>query len=97
MSALGVSWREGLGCSVQGALADALIYARPWGFDLANIRVPVSLWYGGQDSLIPRAALAPFEAIPGLDLHVLEDEGHYSLALRHAAAISASLTNHTRA
>ena len=92
MSALGVSWREGLARSVQGALADALIYARPWGFDLANIRVPVSLWYGGQDSLIPRAALVSYEAIPGIRLNILEDEGHFSLALHHAPAILAALT-----
>lgn len=91
MTALGLSWREGLGRSVQGAIADAIIYARPWGFDLADIRVPVSVWYGAQDSLIPRAALEPYEKIPGLNLRILAEEGHYSLALRHAASILAEL------
>lgn len=92
ITALGLSWREGMGRSVQGALADAIIYARPWGFDLADIRVPVALWYGGQDFLIPRESLAPYEAIPGLNLHVLDEEGHYSLALRHAVTVLAELT-----
>lgn len=95
MSALGLSWREGLGHSVQGALTDAVLYAQPWGFNLASIRVPATLWYGAKDNLIPRAALAPYETIPGLRLQVLEDEGHYSLALRHAVAILMELTGIT--
>lgn len=92
MTALGLSWREGLGRSVQGALADALIYARPWGFKPADVLVPVSLWYGSQDTLIPRAALAPYEDIPRLDLNIFHDEGHFSLALNYAEAILAKLT-----
>lgn len=87
MVSLGLAWREGIGRSVQGALADALIYARPWGFDLGDIRVPMAVWSGGQDSLIPRAATAQFATIPGVDLQLLEDEGHYSLALIHAETI----------
>ncbi len=91
MAALGLAWREGMGRSVQGALADALIYGRPWGFALTDIRVPVAVWHGGQDSLIPHDALAPFGTIPGVAWHVLAEEGHYSLAINHAGAILAQL------
>ena len=87
MVSLGLAWREGIGRSVQGALADALIYARPWGFDLSDIRVPMAVWSGGQDSLIPQTATAQFAVIPGVDLQMLEAEGHYSLALIHAETI----------
>lgn len=86
-------WREGIGRSVQGALSDAQIYARDWDVPFGKISVPMDVWYGEQDSLIPLHALAPFEAIPGMALHILPNEGHYSLALRHAATILRQLTN----
>lgn len=92
MAGLGRAWREGIGRSVQGALSDAGIYAQDWGVPFGDIRVPVSVWYGADDSMIPLHALAPLEAIPGMTLHVVPDEGHYSLAVRHAAAILHGLT-----
>lgn len=88
---LGRVWREGFARGIHGALSDAQIYAQPWGFALASIQVPTSLWCGAQDSLIPPEALAPYAAIPGLRRHLLEHEGHYSLAIRHADAILADL------
>ncbi len=92
LSGLARVWREGIGRSVQGALSDAEIYAQDWQLPLGTITVPVDLWYGGEDSLIPLHALAPFEAMPGLRLHVVPGEGHYSLAIRHAARILEHLT-----
>ena len=35
--------------SADGVLADAEIYARPWGFRLEDVDVPVRLWHGKQD------------------------------------------------
>lgn len=92
MAGLARVWREGFGHGTAGALSDAQIYARDWGFPLDSIQVPTSLWYGAQDSLIPEAALAPYAAIPGVRWHVLPDEGHYSLALRHARVMLDELT-----
>ncbi|GAC1344618.1 MAG: hypothetical protein NVSMB18_22590 [Acetobacteraceae bacterium] len=92
LSGLGRVWREGLRRGIQGAVSDAEIYAAPWGFDLAEIRVPTSIWFGAEDSLIPRAALVPYEAIPGATVHVVPGEGHYSLALRHAGRMLRELT-----
>ncbi len=92
IASLGRAWREGMGRSVLGALADATLYARDWGFSLADIQVPASMWFGEEDVLIrPEAALA-YAAIPGIALHRLPDEGHYSLALRHADRILRDLT-----
>lgn len=93
LSNLARAWREGIGRSVQGALWDAQIYAREWQIPFGRISVPVDVWHGGEDSLIPLHALAPFEAIPGMRLHVLPNEGHYSLAIRHAEVILRHLTN----
>jgi pimeloyl-ACP methyl ester carboxylesterase len=93
LSGLARVWREGIDRSVQGALSDAQIYARDWRVPFGDITVPVDVWYGSEDSLIPQHALAPFEAIPGVRLHILPNEGHYSLAIRHAATILRQLTH----
>ncbi len=87
LAGLGRAWREGMGRSVLGAVADATLYARDWGFSLADIRVPAAMWFGEEDTLIrPEAALA-YAAIPGIVMHRLAGEGHYSLALRTADRI----------
>ena len=91
LAGLARAWREGVGRSVQGALSDANIYAADWGFPTTDITVPTAIWHGVEDSLIPRAALTPYEAIPGSVLHLLPDEGHYSLPLNHADQMLRSL------
>jgi len=92
LSGLARVWREGIGRSVLGALSDAEIYAGDWQVPFGRITVPMDVWYGSEDSLIPLHTLAPFEAIPGMCLHVIPEEGHYSLAIRHAATILRRLT-----
>lgn len=92
LAALGRVWREGFGRGIHGALSDAQTYAQDWGFPLASIRAPSSVWFGADDSLIPRDTLAPFGAIPGLRWRILDGEGHYSLAIRHSGVVLAELT-----
>jgi pimeloyl-ACP methyl ester carboxylesterase len=40
---------------VDGCIDDGIAFTRPWGFDPAAITVPVSVWYGPDDVLCPRA------------------------------------------
>ena len=91
LAGLGRVWREGFRRGVHGALADARIYASPWGFDLAGVTVPAEVWAGARDSLVPEWALAPYRAIPGVRWTVLPEEGHYSLALRYGREILKAL------
>jgi len=49
------NYREALRSSPYGWIDDALALCRPWGFDLAAIRVPVLLWHGQQDVFSPAA------------------------------------------
>ena len=93
LAGLGHVWRQGFARGIQGALSDAEIYAHDWGFPLDAIQAPTSIWYGAQDSLIPESTLAPYAAIPNARWHILREEGHYSLPLRHCAAILAELTS----
>jgi pimeloyl-ACP methyl ester carboxylesterase len=39
--------------SWDGWIDDDIAFTRPWGFDVRNIQVPVSIWYGRQDVLVP--------------------------------------------
>lgn len=66
-----------------GMVEDTLQIVRPWGFELGEISVPVAVWQGGRDKMVP------FEhgrwlaaAIPGARAHLYDDEGHISLAAK---------------
>jgi pimeloyl-ACP methyl ester carboxylesterase len=62
---------------VWGWVDDDLAFTRPWGFDLAEIAVPVEVRYGATDVLVP-AAHGQWLArnVPGAEVHVEQDEGH---------------------
>ncbi|MEU8586868.1 alpha/beta hydrolase [Streptomyces sp. NPDC048664] len=49
------NYREALRTSAYGWIDDVLALCRPWGFDPADIRVPVLLWHGELDVFTPAA------------------------------------------
>ena len=67
----------------QGAVGvrdDGLAAVSPWGFELADIVVPVAIWQGRQDAMVPYEHGAWLAAhVPGAEAHLLENEGHLSL------------------
>lgn len=68
---------------VVGARDDGIAAVRPWGFELAGIRVPVAVWQGAQDAMVPFAHGAWLAAhVPGAEAHLFEHEGHLSLFTR---------------
>ena len=82
------TFREAWTGSADGVFDDAQIYVQPWGFAPEEIRVPVSVWHGRDDRNF-RWPLAEALAarIPGARLHLVENEGHYSLPFRQARAV----------
>jgi pimeloyl-ACP methyl ester carboxylesterase len=70
----------------QGAIGvrdDGIAAVSPWGFDLADIRVPVAIWQGRQDAMVPFGHAEWLAThVPGAEAHLFEDEGHLSLVGR---------------
>ena len=63
---------------VTGLAADIVASSvAPWGFDPAAVDVPVTLWYGEQDQLVPPVHGAWWAGIlPEAELHVIPGTGH---------------------
>ncbi|MEO8851616.1 MAG: alpha/beta hydrolase [Allobranchiibius sp.] len=90
---LAAGFREGLRNGADGWLDDDLAFVRPWGFDLAEIKVPVQVWQGSEDLMVPAAHgrwLA--QAVPGVQAHLLEGEGHLSVVIGSINAMLYELT-----
>ncbi|HZS30634.1 MAG TPA: alpha/beta hydrolase [Gaiellaceae bacterium] len=71
---------EGAATRIEGWRDDDRAMLEPWGFDLADIRVPVLLLQGTEDLMVPPAHgrwLA--EAIPGVEAEISTSEGHLTL------------------
>jgi pimeloyl-ACP methyl ester carboxylesterase len=78
------AWRT----SAEGVMADAQIYAQPWGFTIEDVRVPVRLWHGKQDRAFSvHLAEEVAKRLPDCKAHFIEDAGHYSLPIRHMREI----------
>jgi len=62
---------------------DDLAFVQPWGFDLAAIEVPVVLWQGREDKMVPFAHGEWLAAhLPGARVRLSDDQGHVSLMAR---------------
>uniref|UniRef100_UPI004072AFFC Pimeloyl-ACP methyl ester carboxylesterase n=1 Tax=Microlunatus sagamiharensis TaxID=546874 RepID=UPI004072AFFC len=74
--------REALRTGVDGWLDDDLAFVRGWGFAPEDVAVPVSLWQGADDLMVPFAHGRWLAAhLPRVSAHLLEGEGHLSVGL----------------
>jgi len=78
------AWRG----SAEGVMADAQIYAQPWGFGIEEVGVPVRLWHGTQDRAFSvHLAEEVARQLPNCQAHFVDGAGHYSLPIRHMRQI----------
>jgi pimeloyl-ACP methyl ester carboxylesterase len=61
----------------RAAAQDMTLFVRPWGFELADITVPVDFWQGDADRNVPAShARRQAALVPGATLHEFPGEGH---------------------
>jgi pimeloyl-ACP methyl ester carboxylesterase len=93
--ALAAVMRRALAPGFDGPIDDDLAFTRPWGFAVADIAVPVTVWQGDLDLMVPFAHGAWLAAhIPHAAARLLPGEGHISLVTRHRDAILDDLFAH---
>jgi pimeloyl-ACP methyl ester carboxylesterase len=79
---MAASFREAVRVGAEGWLDDDLAFASPWGFGLEEISVPVMLWQGSADLMVPFSHgqwLASH--LPAASAHLQQGEGHLSVGL----------------
>ncbi len=85
---MAATFRRALAPGFDGWVDDDLAFTQPWGFDLARITAPVTVWQGDLDLMVPfthGAWLA--RAIPGATLRAVPGHGHISLVTQYRGAI----------
>jgi pimeloyl-ACP methyl ester carboxylesterase len=93
---LAEQFRHGLAAGAGGWLDDDLAFVRPWGFALDDLAVPVTIWQGRHDLMVPPAHGEWLgEHVAGARLRFEETEGHVSLLETRMPAILAELARYT--
>ncbi|WP_322938418.1 alpha/beta fold hydrolase [Nocardioides bizhenqiangii] len=58
-------------------LADLVLFTREWGFDLADVQVPVRWWHGDADHIVPfRHGQHVVDRLPSATMSVIDGESH---------------------
>ena len=97
-SALCTTFREAMRFGAAGAVSDLRLYGAGWGFRLNRIRVPIDLWHGEKDHIVPVAMGRWMAAtLPGCHATFLPEHGHFSLILEGMQTILGQIAarNHT--
>jgi pimeloyl-ACP methyl ester carboxylesterase len=91
---LAASSRYAVSAGTAGWREDDLAFLAGWGFEPSDVRIPVTIWQGEDDHMVPPAHGRWLAAhLPGAEAHLLPAEGHLSL-LTDVDAILAQLLAH---
>lgn len=77
---------------VSGAAQEFQLFPMPWGFDIANIKCPTTIWQGDLDKQVPAMHAKLYaKLIPNSKLTFFQQEGHVSLLINHGEQILRSV------
>jgi pimeloyl-ACP methyl ester carboxylesterase len=87
-TSLAATIRHGLEPGYLGWFDDDMAFVQDWGFALTEIRVPLALWQGEQDRMVPYAhGVWLSSVLPGVRAHLLPDHGHLSITVDSIGAV----------
>lgn len=90
--ALSRSFRESVRQGSAGGAQELKILCNPWSFNLGEIRIPMALWHGELDAIVPvLMGRHVASQIPRCRASFFPDDGHYSLLVNRRAAIMGDL------
>jgi pimeloyl-ACP methyl ester carboxylesterase len=76
--------KEAFRNGVSGVAQEIILTLKPWGFNLENINVPITIFQGGQDKQAPEMHAKIYaKLIPNANLVFFKDEGHISILQNH--------------
>lgn len=79
-SVLRASLREAFRHGASGAATDLRLLCASWGFEPKRLNVPVHIWHGEADRIVPASMGRYLErSLPNCQATYLEAHGHYSL------------------
>lgn len=79
---------EAFRSGVSGSAYEMKLLFKPWGFDLENIKFPITIWQGTLDTQAPISHAKIYaNLISGSQLKIVENEGHHSLLKNHIEEI----------
>lgn len=75
--------RRALSRGFDGWIDDDLAFVQKWGFDLSGIDVPVQIWQGDDDFMVPHSHSRWLASkIPLAELNFIPENGHISLGVK---------------
>jgi len=64
---------------VRAPIEDLILFGRHWGFELGDIKVPITFWGGTSDPIVPYVhAERQSKRVPGAKLRTIEHRGHFA-------------------
>jgi pimeloyl-ACP methyl ester carboxylesterase len=88
-------YRDGLAPGIEGWWDDSVALLNPWGFSPETIAVPVMVWHGRHDRMVPLAHgewLA--DHLPNAEAHLSDEDGHLTLGQNRVPTIHSWLLGH---
>jgi pimeloyl-ACP methyl ester carboxylesterase len=86
------SLHQGFEFGWRGFFDDDQAMMKEWGFDPSSIKVPVAVWFGDHDLMVPRThGEWLVENLPTANKHLFAGDGHVSLVVNHLDELSAAI------